>query len=191
MMELLIAVAVIMVGVIGTITLALTSVRLAREGRIRVVAANLGREGIEIVRMSRDSNWLGGVPWQTGLPSADDNHSLIPEFVPTSGWTLNFNPASIDEDAAKVIRVGATYLQHEGFSGVSSDTIYRRLVNIHPICEASPAGGCSGEGGVICHEGESCGVETQIGVQVISTVRSTYRGIVRDLTLEERLYDWR
>lgn len=54
----MIAIGVILTAVIGASTLIITSITTGRISQNRVEAANFAREGVEIVRALRDSNWL-------------------------------------------------------------------------------------------------------------------------------------
>ncbi len=58
LIELVITIAVFTIGIIAAFGLSLSNVNNARENSDRVVASNLAREGIELVRNIRDSNWL-------------------------------------------------------------------------------------------------------------------------------------
>jgi len=58
LVELLIAIAVFGIGIMAAFTLALGNWRTDKENYNRVMAGNLSREGIELVRHLRDSNWL-------------------------------------------------------------------------------------------------------------------------------------
>lgn len=58
LVELIIAIAVFTVGIMGAFTLALANLRIARENQDRVIAADLAREGLELMRNIRDTNLL-------------------------------------------------------------------------------------------------------------------------------------
>ncbi|MBI3963480.1 MAG: hypothetical protein HY341_00615 [Candidatus Kerfeldbacteria bacterium] len=191
LMELIVAIFVILVGIVGTVTLAIMTLTIARESKHRVISANLAREGIDVVREIRDSNWLGATPWNAGLAAADD-YSAIPEFDPTSltPWTLNFGPSvaifdDLADDMTVVYRDGAFLRQDADYSGPALPTAYRRIVRMNPICQS--AADCTGG---ICSDGFSC-TSPVIGIQVLSSVRWVDHGRSQLVTVEERLYDWR
>jgi len=54
----LIAIFILILALTATIVLIVTSVRAGRESINKLVATNLAREGIEVVRNIRDSNWI-------------------------------------------------------------------------------------------------------------------------------------
>lgn len=58
LLEAIIGIGVILAGTVGTITLVSSTVRAGRTTNNEIVAASLAREGIEVVRAQRDSNWL-------------------------------------------------------------------------------------------------------------------------------------
>ena len=58
LIEMVITIGVFTVGVMGAFTLALSNLNTVNDNFSRVVAANLAREGIELIRNERDSNWL-------------------------------------------------------------------------------------------------------------------------------------
>ena len=58
LIEVLIALGVFSVAVLAAFALAMSNLRIAQENYDRVLSSNLAREGIELVRNIRDSNWL-------------------------------------------------------------------------------------------------------------------------------------
>lgn len=57
LVEVIVAISIIVVGVIGTMGLATKTLAAGADNERRVNATNLAREGIELVRNIRDSNW--------------------------------------------------------------------------------------------------------------------------------------
>ena len=58
LLEMLLALSVLSVGIMSAFTLAMANLNTARDNYERIRAANLAREGIEIARNIRDTNWL-------------------------------------------------------------------------------------------------------------------------------------
>lgn len=58
LLETIVAIGVLMTGLISVMTLVISNLTGAREAAMRYQAVNLAREGIELVRNARDSNWL-------------------------------------------------------------------------------------------------------------------------------------
>lgn len=67
LLEMLIAVFVITVGIIGAAALFVRVTASALVASDRLTAAYLAKEGIEIVRNIRDTNWLNNEFWDEGL----------------------------------------------------------------------------------------------------------------------------
>ena len=86
LIELLIAIFVIAVGLIGVVSLYNMSMVSQFEAKNEVIAANLAQEAVELVRNIRDYNVLNGSDWKTNLDpgcvsidytEALDNHNCI------------------------------------------------------------------------------------------------------------------
>ena len=88
LLEVMIAIFVIVVGIVGTISLIQQTISFIALSSSRLVASYLAQEGIEIVRNIRDGNWLetrtAPNPWDEGLTdcsggcTADYKHSYGP-----------------------------------------------------------------------------------------------------------------
>lgn len=81
LMEVITAVFVITVGLVGVINVVQQIIDYNRVLSSRLIGAYLAQEGIEIVRNIRDTNWLEGDPWDDGLGPGNheadyDDHSL-------------------------------------------------------------------------------------------------------------------
>ena len=57
LLEVLLALSVLSVGIMAAFTLALANLNTARDNYQRIRAANLAREGLELARNVRDTNW--------------------------------------------------------------------------------------------------------------------------------------
>ncbi len=58
LLEAVLAIGVILVATISATTLIVTTISAGQSSEDKIVAANLAREGVEIVRGIRDSNWI-------------------------------------------------------------------------------------------------------------------------------------
>ena len=58
LIEVMAAVAVLSIGLVGGLTVITKNLSNMRTGEDRIIAANLAAEGIELVRNVRDTNWL-------------------------------------------------------------------------------------------------------------------------------------
>ena len=186
LLELLVALSILVVALTATIVLIVTSINAGREARNKLVATSLAREGIEIVRNIRDSNWI-----DTTDPSWDDgligDNTAIPVIDGVNSITLdfsenNFTPIKLD---------GNAYLQ--GSTAPGTDTQFYRLLYLNPICydDSDPVN----EGIVPKETDNDCATEfganySKVGVRVISEVRWPTADSNKKVIIEDRLYDW-
>ncbi|MDD4062379.1 MAG: prepilin-type N-terminal cleavage/methylation domain-containing protein [Candidatus Pacebacteria bacterium] len=68
-LELLIAMFILTVGISGVSALLHTTISASNDGVLRLQAAYLAGEGVEIVRNIRDDNLLNHRNWLTGIPT--------------------------------------------------------------------------------------------------------------------------
>lgn len=58
LLEVIIAIGVILTGVVSTVALAIYSMSVGQVSENQIIGSNLAREGIEVIRNIRDTNWL-------------------------------------------------------------------------------------------------------------------------------------
>lgn len=89
LVETMVAVSILLIGVVTSLTLATYSIRLVSDSGKQLIASNLSREGLEVVRSMRDTNWLQGENWYYNLADPGDVVYVVPVFDAESGaWTL-------------------------------------------------------------------------------------------------------
>ncbi|HNV97547.1 MAG TPA: hypothetical protein PKL13_04580 [bacterium] len=66
-LEVVIAIYIAVVGVLSIMNLVISSMKVQEFNHNMLIATNLAREGVEIVRNIRDSNWIRGSNWNEGL----------------------------------------------------------------------------------------------------------------------------
>lgn len=71
LLEVVIALGILTVGLFGVFTLVLGNFTSERAGMMRLQAMNLAREGIEVVKNTRDSNWLADKTAWDSIPITD------------------------------------------------------------------------------------------------------------------------
>ena len=83
LIEMTIAIAILVVALLSALILATLGLMAGEESEMRIVAINLAREGVEVVRNTRDSNWLkcGEACWLEGDAGPKDN-ILLRNSVP-------------------------------------------------------------------------------------------------------------
>jgi Tfp pilus assembly protein PilV len=201
LIELMAAVFVITTGLLGVLGLTTANVRSETTAVMRLTAFNLAREGVEFARNMRDSNWLSGLPWNTGLIDAGTGRCVVmlvslasapfQLFGDIVGCPDQFDGAyQMFSDSASGV-----YAQYTGIvpTGATSTQYYRTIL-LDPICldvlqtdfdnrtfsnvtETVKSGGC--------------GANVMAGVQVTSEVAWKIAGRTQTARVIERLYNWR
>lgn len=186
--ETIVAIGVLLTGIISGLTLTTFNLNssVASEGRLR--AANFAREGIEVVRQIRDSNWLASHLWLEGiLHDPDARYRLTVNFDPeNNAWTTADQSANIET-------CGDCQLYYQPAFGVFSHdaggelTGYKRLITINQICWQTEF-----DEEAIMGVGQGCGADTVlVGYQLTSQVTWTDNNINHELNVIDRIYDWR
>lgn len=186
LIEVIIALAVITTGVISSLTLTSYNLTTVFASETRLVAANLAREGIEAVRQLRDSNWLAGYPWNQGIAEAG-TYRLTVNFNPENNfWATQSQQADIDNCADCQLYFDDSGVYSHNDSGAV--TVYKRLIALRQICWQE---GVNNE--VIMEAGQSCpgGASPLVGYQVEALVKWTEVSRTHQLTVIDRLYDWK
>ncbi len=119
--ELVIAIFILSVAVIGIYNSFSTMVILTSGASDRLTAAYLAQEGMEIVRNIRDTNWLNGFSWYDGLSGCDNG--CMGDYKTTGAVESGLAPY-IDNDYLKIDADGF-YNQTFG-----TETRFRRKITI-------------------------------------------------------------
>lgn len=200
LLETIIAIGVIMASTIGTITLVSSTNLAGREVSNKVVAVSLAREGIEVVRNIRDSNWLkiqANENVQTFQGIFDGvNHAVVPVFDKNlNAWSLetiangDFDTVCGSGPNARncsfVYRSPGSvqYVQYVigAVPGPATKTIYQRYLTLNPLCRKDSnndglpdVNQLTADELILSSDGETCPTNpTQyvlVGVQVLSRV---------------------
>lgn len=187
--EAMVAITIIVSSISSALALVQSSITATRIGGTHVVAANLAREGLEVVRSMRDTNWLKSRSFQVGLIDAGGDKIARSLLDVTSGdWSLSFAATSLTDANAAVYLADGIYVQADAPPSRGTKTLYSRTLTLLPICRDNGAGVERAVSGT-----DVCLVsETLVGLLVDSSVRwQTVSGQYQTLTAEERLYDWR
>jgi Tfp pilus assembly protein PilV len=184
LLELIVAIGVIVAGVLGTLTLIIATIQAGKEGSNRIIAQNLAREGIEIVRSIRDGNAMDPVSpvWDEGLTGGTTATLVVNLPNNDTPTSLSFNH-NWSDDAAQIKQSGIHYLQGTADTAIN----FYRMIKLSAICRAS--------GGIETivsanTSGNDC-PEEEVGLQVISEVHWPNATGAKSMVLEERLYNWR
>ncbi len=187
LIELIAAVAVIGIGLFAATSIVFSNMNLSDRDSDSVVSTNLMREVLELAKNKRDSNWLAGVAFDTGMYSGTD-YSATPIWNGIAGtYSFDFGPNDFSDVKTKIIRsANASALDflenyQPGYTGAT--TTFSRIVTFNGICA----------NGSIVGAGVNCGNvgSTKIGIRVMAQIRNTRKGVTKDSTMYEDLYDWR
>ena len=177
----------VVTGVTAGLTLTSYNLTSAVASEGRLVAVNLAREGIEVIRNLRDTNWLAGNPWDNGI-TVPGFYRLTVNFDESANqWTAQTQAAGIDSCAACQIYFDAA-------AGIYSHNLapevtpYKRLITLREICWQEVLG----EPAVLA-AGQNCSDFGQelVGWEVISEVTWHEASRPHNLKVIDRLYDWR
>ncbi len=200
MLEAIIASGIIVTAVGAALTLVYSSIAAAKESESRLVATNLAREGVEVVRAIRDSNWLAGDDWDDGLEGPSNDYSGILVFNASGkSWAVDFSPADIDDPETKVYRQAVAggpeqpglMLQGIPQPAGTDETVFRRIVHLKALCSTVVGSTPNFIAYEAKDDGEACLTE-KIGIEVRSEAGWIGAGdSLHMVSAVERIFDWR
>ncbi|MEK7613646.1 MAG: prepilin-type N-terminal cleavage/methylation domain-containing protein [Patescibacteria group bacterium] len=122
LIETLVAISILLLSLAAPLSIAAQSLRSAYYARDQITAFYLAQEAVEYVRAVRDQNYLGGIPWLTGIEDCVDTTCAV-DFT-------NFSHEVCAGDCPLLL-LGNT----SGLFNLSSGdpTIYRRTLEINSI----------------------------------------------------------
>lgn len=194
LIELLAAIAVFFIGILAAFSLSLNNLNTVKENYNRVVAADLAREGIEIVRNIRDSNWLAReanvidpatssiIDWDSGLNFAYSYVSY------TGNNTVQIAEGNFDDAINNPL--SKLYVKNDFYTSDSLNsraTVFRRVINLQAICLNTTTGAET----IPVPASLDCVNLEKIGLQVTSRVQYTYGSKTNHIDVVENIYNWR
>ncbi|MBI2465871.1 MAG: prepilin-type N-terminal cleavage/methylation domain-containing protein [Candidatus Sungbacteria bacterium] len=122
LIEAIVAIGVISVGFVGSLVLLSKSSAQASLLKNRVAVSHLAAEGIEVVRNIRDTNWLKGFDWRTGL--AD-----------TASGIVDYDSAAVDasdtSDGRKCLNWSGSFYKHAvAADSYACNTTFKRHIEL-------------------------------------------------------------
>jgi len=117
LIEIMAVLFVVSLGLIGVLSLIIQNIQSQNINRRGIVAYQLAQEGIELVRKTRDSNWLIADPWNKNLPPGD----FYMDFTNAAPQLLT------SPEQANLSKNGEGFFVH---SGGISPTPYSRILKI-------------------------------------------------------------
>ena len=182
LLETIVAIGVIMTGLISVMSLVVSNLNTQRDAAMRYQAVNFAREGVELMRNRRDTNWSveSASPW-AGLEAGDFVILLDPQNAGATAL-VPASPESLElcQDEA------GFFVQHLGgcISG-EVDTPFSRRVKLTRLnCGISTPAldklGC-----------ELFSAQNPVALRVVSEVSWQQGERERNVTVNAILYDWR
>jgi len=189
LVELIVAIAVIEIGIFSVWSLFLINFNAEREAEMRIVGVNLAREGVEVIKNIRDSNWLKSN--NNTLKDAADPSSIWPwdDSLAAGAVSVNFDspaPLGADFDALYIDSYG--YYSNVALGQLSP---YKRKVTLNNICCADADGNfrCDNTDYSIIPAPGACPLK--IGVNIVSDVTWQISGNSRHAVVEDNIYNWK
>ncbi len=193
-LEVIIALSVMIVGVTTGITLTTYNLANVVVAENQVLATGLSREPIELIRALRDSNWLSGTDWHSGIDPSS-NYVMFQYFdEKNSVWKLKWVQESDLENCERCNVIynpdKKMYLQNidENDQPISGATLtgYRRWTRVKNICWDS-----GNQKQYIPDYSQSCEGNPMIGWRLTTDVSWYDSQNKKTLTVSEDIYDWR
>lgn len=184
LLEVLIAISIIIAGIFAVMTLVVRGLTVTNASLDYLVAGNLAREGIEMVRNRRDSNWYQNKNFDDGLTDI----TYYTAVIDYNDSAFTFVPDALDSTVCQLKRQGGVYTRDTGLA-----TNYYRLIYLNDICQNLSADPLVPGDETVKTAGADCGFgETKIGIALISKVKwQNQPGETKTLELNDRLYNWR
>lgn len=190
LLETIVAIGVVMTGLVSVMALVISNLNTQRDAAMRYQAISLAREGIELVRNRRDTNWLtpDAGTWE-GLPEGGGT-ALGTDFIPA------FEPGSTDavalivaaEQGYQVCQADSGVFFQEGdgcTEGVERATIFSRRITLEQFdCDAE----LPELNRMDC---DSFSQQDDVAIRVTALVTWQQGDRERNVTVTQTLYDWR
>lgn len=187
--EAMVAITIIVTAVTSALALVQSSITSTRVSGSQVIAANLAREGLEVVRSLRDSNWLAGRAFHVGLVDASAKTARAVLDTSSATWAVEFEALELSGDGARLYLLpDGTHVQAASQPSGSRVSPYRRLLVLDHVCRDDVLG----TERVV--EGPATCLSTETLVAIAATSTVDFPGIAgfrRTVSAEERFYDWR
>jgi prepilin-type N-terminal cleavage/methylation domain-containing protein len=117
LIEIIVAISVMTIGILGVYALVPKVIGITSANTNIFIAYQLAREGIEIVRNIRDTNWLQGLAWNEGLTGC------------SGGCEIDYNDSSLVSYQDRYLKVDSNgFYNYE----TGKQTKFKRKIIITP-----------------------------------------------------------
>jgi prepilin-type N-terminal cleavage/methylation domain-containing protein len=137
LIELVISVTILVIGVLAVFSLAIFTINLNQENMTKIQALELAREGLEMVRNIRDSNWKNNYPFNGGVEKWGENLDVSKTVIisPTFSGDIPWKVSSVvvSEQTRESYRLqkasqgGISVFTHEELVGAEPSNFYRYI----------------------------------------------------------------
>ena len=184
LLELIFAMGILLIVVTSVLALTISNITGQKESENQIIANNLARESIEVIRNKRDSNWLARLSWDTGLfDSSRTINTAITVFNETDNdWNINFTN---NESDYVLYRSYRHVFRHYNLKPITDNvTGFSRHLILDDICLSDST--------KIEFIDFPCSADsTKIGIRIKSIVNWTHHSRKKQIIVEDLLYDWK
>jgi len=127
LIEIIAVLFVVSLGLIGVLSLIIQNIQSQSINRRRIIAYQLAQEGIELVRKTRDSNWVNADTWNKDL--VNGNYYMDPlDSIPQT--LISFDEATLykNADGLYVHEISATSTPYKRVLAIENLTAYSMRV---------------------------------------------------------------
>ncbi|MBZ5667264.1 MAG: hypothetical protein LAO30_22005 [Acidobacteriia bacterium] len=186
-MEMLVVLMIVGSGLFAAANMVYSNLALVERDSDEVVAINLGREGIELAKQTRDSNWLVGNPFNQGLQTTSTkDYTAVPAWSGVAGSlpAFNFTPNAIASTGTSVVKTASGFYANAIGVVSGTSTGFSRLLTFYPICNDYTTTTGSG---VACSDSG----KIQIGVRTEAWIQWKRKGVTKTRKMYGDVYDWK
>lgn len=122
--EITVVIFIISVGLLGVMALNTRNLQVQNINKNDLIAAQLAQEGLELVRNIRDTNWLKGDDWKSGVGIGTNS-----DIVQDGDYTIDYAGNIVDIDGidnAPLSINGSGFYDH----GVGASSPFFRLISV-------------------------------------------------------------
>lgn len=120
LVEIIVILFIVSVGLIGVLSLVIQNIQSQVINKNDIIANQLAQEGVELIRKTRDSNWLNSNPWDTNL--ADGTYYM--------SYTDTIPSILVSDSDADLYQADSGYYSHNSSGTVTSFNRKLRITSI-------------------------------------------------------------
>ncbi len=169
LVETLVAVAVLIMAVTGTLTAAQSGINSYIFSKNQIIAFNLTQEAMEQIRSMRDENGINGRNWLQGIASVNTDPCYFGKTCISDVTSYTLTSCSGGIGSCSVLKQDAITGFYSYSSGVA--TVFKREIQISPVYPV----GCSAN----CTE-----------ISILVSITWSKGALSRQFKVRENLFSW-